>query len=40
MIIQGLSVKLAERVQIFFTVAKLAVIFAIIIGGFVQVLIF
>ena len=38
MIIQGVSVKLAERVQIIFTVAKLALIFAIIVGGFVQVI--
>jgi len=35
MTMNGLSVKLSERVQIFFTVAKLCLVFAIIVGGMV-----
>lgn len=35
-IVNGLSVKASELMQIFFTVAKLMLIFAIIIGGFVM----
>ena len=36
MTMNGYSVKLSERVQIFFTAVKLCLIMAIIIGGFVQ----
>ena len=35
-IINGVSSKLSARVQIFFTVAKLCLVFAIIVGGVVQ----
>ena len=37
MIMNGWSVKLSARVQILFTVVKLALVFSIIVGGFVQV---
>ena len=37
MIVNGLSVKASERMQILFTVVKLLLISAIIIGGFVQI---
>ena len=37
MIVNGFSVKYSERMQIGFTIAKLCLIFSIIIGGFVQI---
>ena len=37
MIVNGLSVKASERMQILFTVVKLVLISAIIIGGFVEI---
>ena len=36
-IVNGLSVKAAQKMQIFFTIIKLGLIFAIIIGGFIMV---
>ena len=36
-IINGLSVKAAQTMQIFFTVAKLCLVAAIIIGGFIMI---
>ena len=37
MIVNGLSVKASEKMQILFTVVKLILITAIIIGGFVEI---
>ena len=36
-IVNGLSVKAAQKMQIFFTVVKLGLVAAIIIGGFIMI---
>jgi len=35
--VNGLSVKAAQKMQIFFTVVKLGLVAAIIIGGFIMI---
>lgn len=36
-IVNGLSVKAAQKMQIFFTVVKLGLVAALIIGGFIMI---